>query len=188
MEEALRPHKRQRSLKPACPCPICLDHVLAKQGFALPCCNAKLAKGERRQRIHKTCFFAYARSVFEQKVKQRHSLMFMPEKELQSMLSCPRCRSNIPIRRHYMEHEGHLITEISSQGTVFVESMLVDRKDTQAEDTLFYTTHSGVERPATIEPPLRYCRRQRAKYVLSKPQPHIDVPENQKVLGLVIKD
>ena len=161
MPGSVRPRKRRRprsdGVHPACPCPICLNHVLAKQGFALPCCNKKLAKGEPRQRIHKTCFFAYARSVFEKKVEQGASMILMPEAELQSLLRCPRCRSGLAVDRKYMVGgSGCLATEIQwpMDRTHICETVCPLPKEELPEHSLFFNvTTGGGDTPPSPEHP-----------------------------------
>lgn len=98
MEE--RPRKRAKQREP-CACPICLDDCVPERSFALPCCNKGLAPEAEPQLLHKGCFFAYARSVFEAPAFAGRSLLLMPEEELQSLLRCPRCRGRLGVDREF---------------------------------------------------------------------------------------
>ena len=138
--------RRRRSSETACPCPLCLEHVVAKQGFALPCCNRHLAKGVRRQRIHKTCFFSYARNTFEEQVDLGDSLLLLPDSQLRTKLRCPRCREELPVeRRFHVRDGGVLAADFLLNKTVFARANVDGPPPAQSEDTMFYGTKFGMD-------------------------------------------
>ena len=107
-----------------CLCPICLDQCTPERSFTLPCCNGQLAEGSAPHRIHKTCFYAYARSVIEPKVADGLSLTFMPECDLHTILRCARCRSPLTLERKLSIVQEKLSTRIvwPMENVFFIET------------------------------------------------------------------
>ena len=137
-DDALCPHDSKD-----CLCPICLDSCTPERSFALPCCNGQLSEGEPAQRIHKTCFFAYARSVIEPKVADGESLIFMPDSALKSLIQCPRCRSDLPLNRSCRAANGVLqIMIVWPIDNVIICDSRLFQNDSHTEHSYFYNVVS----------------------------------------------
>ena len=152
-----------------CLCPICLDPCTPDRSFALPCCNGQLAEGEAPHRIHKTCFYAYARSVIEPKVANGLSLTFMPESNLHTMLRCARCRSPLKLERLVLVSKGMLQTRVvwPMDQVFFIETAIMTPQSQLAERSLFYSTlpESRDVAPEVDDPMLkRACIYDRTSY------------------------
>lgn len=136
-------------------CPICLEscHV-TDQCFALDCCNRSLADDSPRQMCHKTCFFSAGRHTLESAVKNGERLMWMTDERLRSILRCPRCRADLPLRRSLSIEKQSLVIQYEwTDGTPIAQATHAYLQDNTISDekALFYATIVGpVDDPASV--------------------------------------
>lgn len=175
-----------------CLCPICLECAGdPERSFALPCCNEQLAEGEAPQLLHKCCFFAYARSVFEDKVVKGVSILLMPEAELQKTLRCPRCRQALLVDRKYSPHQDFMCSKIywPMDGTIMVEAKCrLGAKG--SELSLFFNVYVGGD----AKPPVDSITRKVVAYDQFEGKlpseclpPENSFSSNQRILGFDFK-
>ena len=113
----------------------------------------------RRQRIHKTCFFALVRKTFEERVDLGDSLLLLPDSQLRTKVRCPRCRSALPVERRFQVRDsGVLAAEFLINKTVFATANVVGPLPTQSEDTFFLATKFGRDGSPWRNPPREYYR------------------------------